>query len=113
MDRHRDTFNQWFVAAAAAACFIAAIVIAFRAPDEQFWWGGLMRAGVVLTILWFCLPSRGRRAAWAGIRPLTLTILIGVGLLALLRPKIGVPLLVAAITVYKLTGFFRPRRPTG
>ena len=107
MNLNRETFNRIFVATAAAACFLAAGTIAFRTPDEPFWWGGFLRAGVVLTVLWFCLPARGRRAAWSGLRPLpTAMLLLGL-VLTVVRPKLGIPLLVAVSAFHKLTSFFR------
>ena len=102
------TLNRWFVAIAAAGCFVAAAIVAVRAPSEQLWWGGLLRAGVVLVALWLCLPTPSRPAAWADLKPTTAAILFGSLALAVIRPKLGLPL-VALVLLLKYV--FTPRRP--
>lgn len=101
------TLNRWITGVAALASFAASGIVAATAPQEQMWWGGLLRAGVVLTALWACLPTRNREAAWANFNPLTAAVLAGALLLAIIRPKIGVP----AVAVLLLARYvFTPRR---
>lgn len=110
MSPRREAFNKWFVGIMAAACFAASAAIAVSTPDEPFWWGGLLRAGVVLVVLWFCLPSRTRPAAWEGVRPFPTIILIGAMLLTIVRPKIGLPVLLIVLGIRWLSNLFRSRR---
>jgi hypothetical protein len=103
------TLNRWLVGSIAVACFVASAVVAVTAPSEMMWWGGLMRAGVVLAALWACLPTKNRPAAWADFKPLSAALLIGALLLAILRPKVGIPAVVVLLAVrYVLTPRRRP-----
>lgn len=101
------TLNRWFVGLLAIVSFIASGVLAITSPSEVFWWGGFLRAGIVLVALWTCLPTRDRPAAWANFNPLTAAILVGVTLLAVIRPKIGLPALAIVLLVRYV---FTPRR---
>ena len=91
----------------AAVCFAASAIVAFRAPSEQFWWGGMLRAGIVLVALWFCLPSNSRPAAWAGFKPLTAAVLGSALVLAIVRPKFGLPLVGLLLLIHYI---FTPKR---
>lgn len=93
------TLNRWFVGLLAVLCFVASGVLALTSPSEVFWWGGFLRAGIVLVALWTCLPTRDRPAAWADFNPLTAAILFGVTLLAVIRPKVGLPALAIVLLV--------------
>lgn len=93
MENHTITLNRWFVGLATLACFMAAAITALRHPDEQFWWGSLFRAGIVLGTLWFCLPSRTRPAAWADFSPAAAAMIGGVLILTMIRPRLGLPIL--------------------
>ncbi len=42
------TLNRWLIGVATIGCFVASAIVAILAPSELFWWGGLLRAGVVL-----------------------------------------------------------------
>jgi hypothetical protein len=106
----RATFNKWFVGVMAGACFATSAAIAFSSPDDQFWWGGFLRAGVVLVALWFCLPSRDRPAAWEGVRLFPTLILIGAVILTVIRPKVGLPVLLLVLAVRAVSNLFRTRR---
>ena len=112
MDPGQASFNKWFVGVAACACFGAAGVIAARSPDDQFWWGGFLRAGVVLVALWFCLPSRDRPAAWTGLWTAPTLILIGAAVLTAVRPKVGLPVLLLVLAIRAMTNLFRRHRPS-
>lgn len=119
MQWRRETLNRWFVAVMAASCFITAAIIARTHPDEMFWWGGFLRAGVVLVVLWFCLPTQGRKAAWSGMRPGPTFFVLGALFLVVLRPKVGLPILIVVLATTwisnRLRAFLRPspRRPRG
>lgn len=113
MDSRTVTFNRWFVGILAAACFVAAAWIWLAAPQEQywrFWWGGFLRGGVVLVALWFCLPTKSRPAAWANFSPLSATLFAAAVLLTILRPKVGLILLLAVIAARAIFGRFSRRR---
>ncbi|MBA3312189.1 MAG: hypothetical protein M3552_03640 [Planctomycetota bacterium] len=101
------TLNRWLVGITAGVCFAASAVVALAAPQEQMWWGGLLRAGVVLAALWTCLPTKNRPAVWADFSPTTAALLIGTLLLAIVRPKIGIPAVVVLLVVRYV---FTPRR---
>lgn len=103
------TLNRWFVGLMAVACFVASGVVMITSPGEVFWWGGLLRAGIVLVALWSCLPTPDRPAAWADFKPLTAAIVLGVTLLAVIRPKIGLPALAVVLLIRYA---FAPRRRT-
>jgi hypothetical protein len=109
MARDRNTFNRWFIGAVAVGCLLAAGALAVVQPDEPFWWGGLLRAGVVCVALWACLPTRTRAAAWADFKPLPTALLLGAASLAVLRPKVGLPLLLLVVFVRWLSSLRRPR----
>ena len=104
------TLNRWAVGVLAAGCFVAAVAIAVAAPREEFWWAGFLRAGVVLTALWFCLPTKDRPAAWADFRPLPAAVFAATLLLAVVRPKIGLPILLALIA-FRVVFVRRKRSP--
>jgi hypothetical protein len=118
MVSRKVTLNRWLVGTAAVGCFIASASIALAAPRETFWWGGLLRAGIVLVALWFCLPTRNRPAAWADVSPLGAAILLGTLLIAIVRPRVGLPLLIVVLFVQWLFSLRhkppvkrRPRHP--
>lgn len=110
MDSRTITFNRWFIGVLAAACFVAAGWIATAAPEEQFWWGGFLRGGVVLVAFWFCLPTKTRPAAWASFSPLSATLFAAAVLLTILRPKVGLLLLLALIAARAMFGRFSRRK---
>jgi len=101
------TLNRWLVAILAAACFVAAGCIAVASPKDQFWWGGFLRGGVVLVALWFCLPTKSKPAAWAGISPLSATLFAAAVLLTILRPRFGLPLLLVLLALRAIGRWFR------
>ena len=102
------SFQRWFVGGAAVACFFTAAVLGVADPDEPFWWGGFLRAGIVCVALWACLPTRSRPAAWADFKPWPTALLVAAVLLAIIRPKVGLPLLFVALFVRWLSNLRRP-----
>jgi hypothetical protein len=113
MESRTVTFNRWFVGILAVGCFVAAAWIWVAAPEEQywrFWWGGCLRGGVVLAALWACLPTKTRPAAWASFSPLSATLFAAAVLLTILRPKIGLLLLLAVIAARVMFSRFSRRR---
>lgn len=101
MENGTITFNRWVVALLTLTCFAAAAYIWNRDPDEIFWWGGFIRAGLVLGVLWFCLPARNRPAAWANFSPGSAALVAGVLMLTIIRPRLGLPLL-AIFVLYRI-----------
>ena len=99
------------VGGAAVACFVAAAVMAVAWRGSELWWGGALRAGLGLAVFWLALPAPGRPAAWEGISPLTGVVVVGAVVLALLRPKIGLPLC-GLLLVFRYV-FRPPRRRSG
>lgn len=110
MDRQRITLNRWLVGLSAVACLLAAGIVAWSAPHEQFWWGGFLRGSVVLAALWFCLPTRNRPAAWADFSPLSAALFAAAVLLTILKPKIGLLLLLGVLAARAVTNFWTRRR---
>lgn len=117
MESRNITFNRWLVGALAIGCFVAAGYMWANAPDPsndagiwRFWWGGFLRGGVVLVAFWFCLPTKTRPAAWASFNPLSATFFVVAILLTILRPKVGLPLLLLFLAVRTVVGLFRHRR---
>jgi hypothetical protein len=104
------TLNRWLVGIATAGCLVASVIVAVAAPLELFWWGGLLRAGIVLGALWVCLPTKDRPAAWADFSPWTAALLGGVLLLAILRPRVGIPAIVVLLFLRYLFTSRRKRR---
>jgi hypothetical protein len=104
------TLNRWLVGIATIGCFAASVIVAIAAPSEQFWWGGLLRAGVVLGALWACPPTKTRPAAWADFSPWAAALFGGTLLLAILRPRVGIP---AVVVLLVLRYLFTPRRRRG
>ena len=111
------TFNRWLVGGLAVACFVAAAVMWASSPVAtgdaalwRFWWGGFLRGGVVLAAFWFCLPTKSRPAAWADFSPLSATLVTAALLLAILRPKIGLILLLAILAARALMSRLTRRR---
>lgn len=104
------TLNRWLIGIAAIASFVAAAIVAAVAPSELFWWGGLLRAGIVLAALWTCLPTKTRPAAWADFSPWSAALFGGVLLLAILRPRVGIPAVVALLVLRYLFASRRKRR---
>ncbi len=80
------------IGAAAVACLVAAVGLTIVGTESEVWRGGAVRGGLALGALWLALPATGRPAAWEGIRPLTAFIAAAAVLLALVRPKVGLPL---------------------
>jgi hypothetical protein len=101
------TLNRWLVGGATIVCFVASAIVAVLSPEDMLWWGGLLRAGVVLAALWMCLPTKDRPAAWADFSPWAAALFGGALLLAILRPRVGLPLVVVLLV---LRYVFRPRR---
>jgi hypothetical protein len=104
------TLNRWLVGLATIASFAASAIVAVVAPSELFWWGGLLRAGVVLGALWTCLPTRTRPAAWADFSPWAAALFAGVLLLAILRPRVGIPAIIALLFLRYLFTFRQKKR---
>ncbi|HEX6987402.1 MAG TPA: hypothetical protein VF170_18635, partial [Planctomycetaceae bacterium] len=70
---------------------------------------GFLRAGVVLAALWACLPTKDRPAAWADLKPLPAAILLGALVLAVIRPKVGLPVLLVVLAVRWVASLRRPK----
>ena len=65
-----------------------------------------MRAGLIMSALWFALPSKGREAAWANVSLPALFGFFAMIIAVSYRPRIYIPL----IAVIAVIGFFlRPR----
>lgn len=94
MENQSVTLNRWFVGLITVACLAGAAYVRIQHPGELFWWGSLFRAAIVLGTLWFCLPTRDRPAAWANFSPTVAALVIGVLLLAMIRPRLGLPILI-------------------
>lgn len=101
MENGTITFNRSVVAILTLGCFAAAALIWMRSPDDIFWWGGFIRAGLVLGVLWFCLPTHNRPAAWANFTPASAALVAGVLILTIIRPRLGLPLL-GIIVLYRI-----------
>lgn len=108
MDKGVITLNRWLVGGFTCACLAASILTFIQYPDRPFWWGGFFRAAIVLGTLWFCLPTQTQPAAWANFRPMTAALVLGVLLLAVIRPRIGLPILLGILAIRAL--FTRRRR---
>lgn len=107
-------YRRLVVGLGSAGCLIAAPLMIAYAPDRPMMWGGTLRAGVLLGVLWLALPSRKTPAAWADLKPFPLIV----GLLTLWLvarfPKVGVPLAVLlAIASYVGSGRRRAKGRAG
>ena len=87
--------GRFGVGVAAAACLLGAGLCYLVRPDQQLWWAGAMRVGIVMSALWVALPGRKRAAAWAGWDGKAIAFVTLCGLLSFRAPQIGVPLLAA------------------
>ena len=107
MTEQKVEINRTLVGVLTLGCFSASLLIWLCWPDEDLWYAGFLRVGLLLMAFWLALPSRGRDAAWARVSPWTLVGAILV-LIALSRVqlRIIIPLLIA-ITV--IGYFVRPR----
>lgn len=108
MDKGVITLNRWLVGILTLACLVASLITFLQSPDRPFWWGGFLRAAIVLGTLWICLPTQTQPAAWANFRPMTAALVLGVLLLAVIRPRIGLPILLGILAIRAL--FTRRRR---
>ena len=100
------TLRRALVGTVAIACLCGAATLWWLRPEAAVWYASLLRAGVVLSVLWLALPSRSRPAAWAQMSPLTAGILAATLLLTMRMPKVGIPLLLMLIL---LRYVFTPR----
>ncbi len=106
MSDAKVTINRTLVGGLALACLGAAIVIWLVNPSEQFWRGGFVRVGLVMSAIWIALPTRTRKAAWTDVSPTTFLGLLLVIVAAARFPKAVIPILV----VVAVMGFvLRPR----
>lgn len=92
-----------------AICFVTAIVLFLFFSDENWsklWTGAFTRVGLLLSAVWFALPTRDRPAAWASVSPLTFVGLIVAVFVIARYPRIIIP----AAIVLVIVGFvLRPR----
>ena len=106
------TISRLRVGLIAGVCLSVAAGLQFGTEpnvQKELWVGAFGRVGLVMTVLWFALPTKHRPAAWANIRVSTL---IGC-LLALLvfarSPRLLVQLLPVFGGLAAINYFTRPR----
>jgi hypothetical protein len=98
-----------FLGISALGFLITGLVATFvvdPAPDELIWGGVLLRAGMLMGAWWLVLPSARR------LRPQTWWAIAIVGVVLVLRPRLVLWGLLAALVVI-LSGWGRSRRANG
>ena len=110
MDSQNPQVNRWLVAVLAVVCLFSGITIAVVDTPNNMWCGGFVRVGVLLSVLWFCLPSKGRPAAWANFSPWWLLGIVPL-LIMVRRPVVLVPLVIVLVFLGAIIPMFtRPRK---
>ena len=105
--------NRPLVGVIALACLSTAAglyVVHGDSEDWYMWRGAFTRAGLIMSAIWFALPSKGREAALANVSLPALFGFVAMVVAVSYRPRVYIPLM----AVIAVVGFFlRPRGRRG